>query len=194
MKSILSIWSVALLSACGSESMSPEAYATWVEEAGNGLCLVQQVNGIEYKVQYAPHEYLALMNNRRTGLTRQSLREELEDYSGSEYFVVSIRNTNPATSANNTVGQKWYEPVQDYLQFDMQRDLKLIANNDTLQCAAFHFEGENHLKQQLNFMVAFECDMPGSKNLVFTDRAFSNQQLFFAFDTKTVESIPKLRI
>ena len=182
------------MTACSSSGHAPQDYVAWVEDPKNGLHQEAVVGEYRYAVQYAPHEYLALMNNKREVANAKALINDLESYSGFDYFILRIANGQTFLPSGQSLNEKWYGESHDYFAFWFQQDLIMAVAGDTLPCQVYHFEGENSMKQQLSFMIAFENDMSGSRTLVIRDRAFTNDRIEFLFDEERIASIPKPKV
>lgn len=179
------------LFSCSSEN-DPARYIKWVEDPANGLHIIHAMDSMEYQIQFAPHEYLVLMNNKRTRIDEAVMLGELQQYAGTDYFIFRIARKN--LPASQGIGTTWYGSMQDYLSFGLARDLRLLSNGDTGECVLYQFDGENPVTHELRFTLAFKATAPGTKELVFDDRAFTDRRLRFVVTGDAIASIPKLSI
>ena len=124
------------------QKLEPLQYMSWVENKENGLKVEKKIGEITFTLQYKPLEYVALLDLHKEQLNKQELEKKMDEYSSLQYFTFQISaDTQQELLKKDVKGADDYANRINYFSFEMQKDLKLIENTDTLNCELFHFEG-----------------------------------------------------
>ena len=153
----------------------------WVEDESNGLHQQLAVGDIIYDVQYKPMDYLTILQDPNNNWTHQQKEDFRASKQDLEYFTLKIKTADGLTDPlqyKATDPNDYYHRLK-YFSFDIQHDLHLVANGDTLPCRLSHFERTNGLAPYKTIVLGFEKSAapPAASNsgdllLVFKDRVF----------------------
>ncbi|NUQ23117.1 MAG: hypothetical protein HUU34_04140 [Saprospiraceae bacterium] len=155
-----------------------------------------QESGIQHSATYLPAEWLAI---KEAGVDQpEKITAALAEYEGLEYYRMRIELLGGQGDvlqhgASNT--DEYYARVS-YFSFDMQKEISLIAGQDTFTCKLFHFERNYGAAPYADFMLGF--DEPEGNNLdrilIYEDRVFSDAPITMTISGKNINSIPKLKL
>ena len=112
------------------------------------------------------------------------LKIELKDGQG-EFLKYKLASSNED-----------YEKRVKYCAFDMQKDIKLLAGNDSMPCTLFHFERAYDLAPYGIFLLGFPLSKIGSDKeaaIVIQDKLFNKGILKFTFSESELKNLPKLK-
>lgn len=138
-------WFLFLVS-CSQPEMNRDQYVSWMQSNAKNL-MANTIHGDRYySLSYVPAEWLALQEmNQET--SEADMKNLLESYRSVQHYVLKISSKD--TAGNDAL-------VSKYFPFEMQKDIFLIENNDTLPCTLFHFENTFSLTGEHTFDIGFE--------------------------------------
>ncbi len=124
-------------------------------------------------------------------VSKGELKESLEDYMSFKLKLENLKGNGMLKNIVKTVPE--YQALIQYLSFDMQKDLFLCTENDTLQCSFAHFERNFDLAPYANIGLGFYrtglgesiCQNENWSVLLHADR-FGLGPLYFRFDSDKV--------
>jgi hypothetical protein len=175
---------IIVVIACCSTSVTINEYLKWVEDEENGLLIHDKKSGNDFFLQYQPLEYLAIYNLRNDVISKENINKELNGLKGYYYFKFKIK---PSAQVNAN---------EDYFNYEIARQFRLIEGADTLESAFFHLESTRNFSPFLTFMLAFPKQTSLSKNLTFIyhDEVFGLKELKLNIKRKNLEKLSRLKI
>lgn len=189
--------SLLLCGSCTPNALSPVPYGQWVAAHKEELTgHHNQESGIQHSVTYLPAEWLAI---QEAGVDQpEKIAVALAEYEGLEYYRMRIglqsgQGDVLQYGANNT--DEYYARVS-YFSFDMQKEISLIVENDTLPCRLFHFERNYGAAPYVDFMLGFDntANKPVDRTILYQDLVYSNTPVTMTVLGKNINSIPKLKL
>jgi hypothetical protein len=181
---------------CNPSILSPTEFIKWIEDEENNLIQTKTINDLEYKLQYKPIEYIVAKDKVLGDIDFSKKRIELGDL---QYFTFQIKilgSTQTPLKYNLSSENEYYERIK-YFSFEIQRDLKLIVNNDTLNCVLAHFERTFNISPTATFSLAFENNNETEifdKEFIYTDKVFNTGPLRFIIKKQDIIDIPELKL
>jgi hypothetical protein len=204
----ITVGSLLLVPACTHKSLSPAAYAAWVENADNGLCTEQTAGNFTFSLQYKPLEYVALLNKRSYTIDKATLNNELSEIKDMQYYTLRINSKDGKTEMLRTglsATDEYYRRIE-YFSFHLKNDLYLVDGTDSLPCTLFHFERSYDLSPNNSFVLAFPLSeneiahqkqgkkYTAEKTLVYNDRLLNTGIVKLAIKKRALEHIPDIKL
>lgn len=193
----VSLWSC-------SESLSPSQYISWVNNPENGLVSNKSIGNFQFDLQYRPGPYLTLMELGNTEFSDEEYKSTLHHFDDQYQFLLRIKLNNGNNNWLDSLADNFENKEEKikYLSFFMQDDIKLIKNNDTVDCKLYHFERNYGISPYGTFLLEFpdskknkqENNNDGILQILFDDFAFSDSTLIFKFFNKDINNIPTLKL
>ena len=187
---------------CGSPDLEPIDYVHWVEDEENGLKVSKVIDDFKFTLQYKPLEYLVAKQEKTHELETKVLNTELKKVEGMQYYTFSIGSADGQsvllkTGLDSEV--EYYERI-NYFSFEMQRDLFLVQDNDTLPCKLFHFERTYNLMPMNNIVLGFELteeeqsgNTYSNKTLIYNDRMLDMGTVRLTIKGENIGNLPKMK-
>lgn len=179
--------------------LNPVNYINWVQDKENGLLVEKEVGNLKFSLQYEPYEYIALKQLNPEAVSNDTINEIVSSLTGLQYFIFeisSITGTEPPIrqSVLGDIGSE-----TKYFSFDMQNDLILTQESDTLYCKLFHLEPTYNIKPSNTFLLAFEkFNKPDKENsdlnFIFYDKVFDVGTIKIKISSESISNLPKLKI
>lgn len=198
---LLCISFVTFLSVTGcnfNSTLDESSYIKWVENEDNGLRKEKTIGDIEYILQYKPYSYIALYELKNTITTSDAVNKRIEELSGMSYFNLRMKHTKGGDIVKyNTTTPEEFFARSSYFSFDMQYDIFMVANNDTLPCALFHEVKNYGIAPFVDFVIGFEDNSEETiydKELIIQDRVFDNGLIKFQLTANSLKDIPSLKL
>lgn len=196
MKRIVLILIVIVISSCGLDSLKPVGYVKWVENVDNGLKAEKIINEVAYTIQYKPSDYIVAMEQKDPMLKEEILKERKEQLKGMQYYTLRISPKDKVTevlSLGTTVKDEYYQRM-DYVSFDMQNDIFIVENNDTLNCSMYHFVREYGITPNVDLLLGFNenVEINSDKEIIFEDKIWGGGIIKFTINKKDIEKIPSI--
>jgi hypothetical protein len=184
-------------SAVSSRELNPPEYVVWCQDKENRLRKQKEMQDIIFTLQYKPAEYVLCMEQKPQTISAKDLQKQLKELEGSDYFDFSIGLSSGQGELlkYNVSSTDEYTKRLNYFAFDMQRDLKLLDGNDTLNCTLFHFERAYDVAPYSVFLVAFpKTKNPHSeKTFIYPDKIYGKGMIKFTYTKEDLSQIPKLK-
>ena len=169
-------------------------YIAWVENPDNGLFVTKQMNDIVYSLQYKPHQYEAMLQEKRP-MSDAEMKSEVDSLSDMQYYTFRIGTlTGADVQRYNLADDNEYYARLEYFALQMEKDIQLIDGQDTLPCLLFHFERTYGIDPRATFVLAFDAKKKssGNKTLMYTDRAFGSGPVLLTINASDLAEIPEL--
>ena len=187
---------IVVVSSCKNE-LSPSAYVSWVRNSANGLKVERKIDPYTIAVQYKPQDYMALQEIRGTGMTAVEYDTIEKSYEGAEYYDlgISVTGSNKDFMMYNIKSPNEYFTKEQYMTFQLQKHLTLVAGRDTLPCKIFHFERNYNSSPTSHFSIGF--DEPKEKDanrlIIYDDEILGLNQVILEIQGKNIAKVPRLK-
>lgn len=204
---------ISLLNSCNQDSGTnlslfsnnePREAATsaqlvkWVGDAGNGLKKERKMADYTYIVLYKPLDYIISREIGDNKIDSASYKEKVNELRGLKYFDLRIKNDkeNEEILKHDVTSYRDYDEKIKYCSFEMQNDIQLLADQDTVNCTLFHFERTFDMAPMVTFLMGFEEEKIKKDfkelTLIYHDNLFHNGILKFNFSREELNSAPSL--
>lgn len=180
-------------------SLTPEAYIRWIDDPSNGITVRKSIGSFKFILTFKPYEYIILKEYGNIS-SPEELQQKMEEINGFQYFTFRVENEESGIEPLKVgiTSEEDYASRVEYCAFAMQQDIKLIDNNDTLNCELFHFERLFNIAPQVTFVLGFPKgdNVPAlkSKTLLFEDRIFGTGKIYLTIEDKSLNNLPSLKI
>lgn len=193
------IFCLLLNTGCVNE-LSPKQYVSWLKKSSNGLRVQQDGEAFQYDLQYNPSELMALTElGPANGLSKTVVDSLGKEYDGLEYYTLKITSKQNQDILKQNVQESGdYYMRLNYLTFEMQNDLELIVDSDTIPCALYHCErnygSAPYMKISIGFPV-IELPEQGDRQIKLLSRIEAEPAVIsFLIPQDRIAKIPKLKI
>lgn len=184
-----------LLVACSSTPDSPMEYLEWAKDNQELLFQQQQSEGYAFELQYRPIPQI--IGQELDDLNdKEKYNNRYQELKGLQYYNLYVRPLK--AKGMSTINQNQLNQpagLSRYLSYEMQKDLYLVENKDSLPCVLFHFESYADLNKKNNFVLAFPrrdtMDLT-PKTIVLKPSVFNQQPISFTYNQETLTQIPAL--
>jgi hypothetical protein len=176
-------------------TLSPAEYLSWVNKKQNGLNREKEFGEIKYNLKSKPIEYIVCNELRQDAISKNQFDSLSAELSGMQYFDFKIsieKFTKEFLKYHSDVGMSYEERVS-YCSFNMQKDIKMVVDADTIPCVLYHFERAFDVVPYGVFLLGFP-KAPKDKDftIVVTDNLFNNGILKYSFHHDLFNYLPKL--
>ena len=179
-----------------NHSLTTQEYIDWVDDIDHGLVAIKSVGDYHYTLQHTPIEYILLKEYKT--ITPAAFQEEKKNRNGLQYFKLQI-----ATRQGNDLLKRGvadaneYEQRLNYLAYQMQHDIQLVDNGDTLNCLLYHFERTYGLTPHRTVLLGFEASTRETyqdKTLIIDDKITQNGIVKLKLKANQLNNIPTLAL
>lgn len=198
-KHLIIILTITLIMSCGKKTPGTiSEYKQWFLSEENGYIKIQNINGLNFRVLYKTKECMAINEIvAENHLSKEAIDSLINSYGKNEYFVfeVSMEDDNTDAFRNNSDDFADYKLKMNYLSFNMQDAISLVAGDDTIKTSVYHYEKDYELEGKQNILFAFPYDVTGKQDVTFIydDKLFNAGKLKFKFNIDK-NNIPELPI
>lgn len=199
-KCVIILFLFCSLLACDKKvgHLKPIELIQWVENESNGLQIKKELGQLEIRAQYKPNHYIIAKEARKVELASTYVKEQEQELGNQTvYCDLRLINNNGQGSPLTSGGQMNYSNRLEYLTFGMQRDLKLVEGQDTLNCALYQFVRNNELAPYVDVVLGFERKKEGVIEddllLVLEDNVFGVGTIKLQFDEQNLKNLPQLK-
>lgn len=146
---------------------------------------IKEIGEVEFKCHHIPLELL--IDSKRKSMTENQI-ELLRTKSDSIlFFQLSI---SPTKESNQSIFGLVSSGISEedffnYLNFNYDKDIYLVENNDTIACSTYIFERSYNLTRDLKFLIGFSGKGFRNSNLktiVLSDPFFDCGIIKFAYE------------
>ncbi len=189
---------VLLISSCAKKQLEPKELLEFIEDDSNGFVQTKTIDEYTFKVMYQPIEYIVLKEIKDNILTKKIIEEKKKELDNLQYFLLEIEipsEKGDLLKYNLTDNNEYYYRLK-YFSFDMQNDIQLIENKDTLPCVLYHFERTYGLTSKCKITLAFENSPKTNTNKIFVlnENVLGVGIVKLQFDYKELLNIPELKL
>lgn len=183
----------SFLVSCKKATLSHVDYINWVENEDNGLNVGKEFKDINYQILYKPVSYIVAKELVNGGIKNNEVATRIKELGDMQYATLRIKvaNSNEVMGANIKSQNEYYERLE-YFMNNIQNDLVLIEDKDTLPCLLAHFERSYGLSPYNNFVLAFgkSINKKADKLIVFDDNIFGTGRVILKIENKDIEDEP----
>jgi hypothetical protein len=181
-----------------TEQLEPKEYVQWLQDVDNGIKKEKTIDDITFSIQYKPSEYIACIEEKKDQISDSILNEKNEELSDMEYYdlTISLTEGQGELLKHDLTSVAEYDARVQYFAFDMQQDIKLIEDGDTIPCSLYHFERTYDVAPYSKFLLGFvkgKNAEPGERILTFYDKVFDKGLIKFTYTNEDLNNIPKLK-
>lgn len=205
MKTFTNIWISCLvigasymMSCTGTDFYDPKAYSAAVENPDNGLLVKTETNGVEISLQYVPSEMIALNALGSIQKLKENYTKNMAPYEGAEYYDLLLYKPDESTKKYlqgiSNLGDEKFELM---LSFEIQKDISLVLNGDTLACSFLHREISDAITNKIKYSLAFDMPNPqpsGNRTILLNCPEFQLKNVALTIQYKNILSAPQLKI
>lgn len=172
-------------------------YISYFNNPDNGLKELFGCNGWSGEANLKTPEYCALQELAFAQHKSDSVYQSfLSKYNHSIYFTLKLTGLNNADSmpdqATNTISSA---VTSEYLNFNMQQDLKLVNGADTLDCTLYHNEPYNSQLTMNTILLGFATVIKKQNlSLIYVGNIENLKCLSITFEEKHLTEIPYLKL
>lgn len=166
-------------SACNKGAiLSPNEYAAFVKNPENGYLKAVQKGDMKVECLYKPNDYEALTYLGHGKLSAASLEAVKKDIAGNKYYELLIHR-----------GKKQNENVEMYINYYLEKDLRLVFGKDTIKPNSFLVEPFNGVTPFQRVMFSFPDKYPDNENFTVLIDSTNDASLIktgFAYSANTI--------
>jgi hypothetical protein len=179
-----------------AQAADADTYIKWVENPDNGIFVTKQLNDFVFSLQYKPLPYVVMQDEKRM-LTQKEMQEKTTAFSDMQYYTFRIGTTAGSDVQRYKIDneQQFYARLE-YFSLNMQQDLQLIDNGDTLSCLLFHFERTYGIDPRSTFVLAFpkSKNLASTKTFIYNDRVLGTGPILLSITSNDLQQIPELSL
>jgi hypothetical protein len=180
-------------------SLDAGSYVSWFRSLEHGLKKAKMLNDLTYFLQYKSPDYIALIESHGEGVKEEVVEKRAKELQGLIYFDfrISLNGGQDELLKYQISSPAEYLERVKYMSFEMQKDIQLVQEKDTIPCGLYHFERIYDIGPYSNYLVAFDSkgiDLNKELTFVFNDKVFHNGLVKFTFLGGKLIYLPKLRI
>lgn len=187
------------LAAC-SHKATPQEYVHYIEKNGNGLLVKQNYNGVDYSLQYQPADYCVMMEKRSFNIEEETFAILKKRFSGLEHYLLRINRTDMDNLVNKLGDSSRYKKsIATYLDFDIQKDIKLLAGKDTIPCSICVPDANSGITQYYTYSLGFSKvieSASGEKEdriILYKNKILNTGTVMLNVKYQDIEKIPALK-
>ncbi len=190
----LFLFGALVLCSC-RRSLPPREYVNYVENPSNGLLLSQKSKGVYYTLQFQPTDYVVMLELKSFSIPSETYKIQYDRFKDLEHYVFRIgrRDIDSLVSkSKDTVAKKSLLP---YLNFKIQKDIKLIEGTDTVPCAIAQCESNFGMTPYYTIVLGFKAnEYSGDREFLFTNTFLNSGNIKIMVSGSKIKRIPKLKL
>lgn len=193
---LATIW----LSSCGGrKTLSPVAYMEYMEDADHGLMKTVTVGAYEYRIQFAPAEYLAsrqYYKEMEQGIM-DGYRKRMDAMKGHIFFLVNIypRKASEQTISERISQNAGAEQRVMYYQQQAANDIVLKEGTFEQMPSTYVYEDNYGLSPYNTIVVGFAGDYgKEDMQLIFNDRYTHTPLIKAGFSKDELSALPGISV
>ena len=189
--------------ACNSHKVLPAEYVKYVENPDNGLNLKQKVNGVIYTIQYEPTDYCVMLEERSFSVPEETFETERKRFKGLEHYIFRI-NKIGMDSLVAKLGDtaKYKKGVTEYLDFRIQKDIRLVKGSDTVTCSICQRDANTGISEYYTFSLGFyskQDEVPvqeanADRTFLYNNKMLQTGNIMLRMRGKDIDHIPGLKM
>lgn len=188
------------LSSCGGrKTLNPVAYMEYMEDVEHGLMKKVTVGAYEYRIQFAPAEYLAsrqYYKEMEQGIM-DGYRKRINEMKGYVFFLVNIypRNASEQTISERITQNAGAAQRVMYYQQQAANDIILKAGAFEQMPSTYVYEDNYGLSPYNTIVVGFAGDYgKEDMQLIFNDRYTHTPLIKAGFSKDELSALPGISV
>lgn len=178
-------------------SLPMDEFVSFIADKENELTKNKEINDLNFQLSYMPKEYMAYLEVKNTEFTKEQLNEAINHYKNMTYFNFRLRLVKGQGELlkYNLVSPQQYEARIKYMSFEMQKDICLVQDNDTLYPGMFHFERIFEVAPYATVMMAFDnekFDIKKEFTIVYNDKLFNKGFIKYNYKQNQLIDLPNI--
>ncbi|MCU0442346.1 MAG: hypothetical protein MUE96_08110 [Bacteroidia bacterium] len=192
-----------ILAGCGlsaTKQLDLTEYLKWYNSKDCDLRNTKNIGDYTFISEYRPVDYMVASEMQKNDSYDQSTYDSLKvDFEGMHYFLLKIKTSDPSKDILNynlKETNEYFSRLQYFSEL-AQEDIYLISENDTVQCALYHFERTYNSSPYNNILIGFERNKSNTDSqlkLCFNENALGNGMLYFNYSKDAITNSPKLKL
>jgi hypothetical protein len=184
------------MASCGKSSLPPREYVSYVENPSNGLLVSSKVNGVKYTLQYQPTDYLVMLELKSFSIPPETFQAQYNRFKGIEHYVLHIDSKewdSLMLKAKDTAIVR--KGMTEYLDFKIQKDIKLVVGSDTVPCGISECESSMGMYPYHSFILGFKVENNSTdREFIYSNKMIGTGNVKLIVKGKSIRNIPKLKI
>ena len=193
---LLCIFIVSSFCSC-QKKLKPQEYVQWILDKNNGLILERVDNEFATTLRYCPSDYMALVSANGKPDFAKEFELRKSDFTGSYNFILKLANKEASDLLTYKLKNKDEEFHRiKYFSEEIQHDLYMITDQDTLSCSLCHFERTYNTSPFITLNLNFEKPVKTQQPLkiVWLDNIFSQKFVQFEVDEIFKKDLPIVKL
>lgn len=194
---VSSVESTGPLVAIPEKGFTVSEFLKWCTDENNGLVKIKTITDLNYSISYMPSGSMAALELRTEKYDLQSFLKVMDHYTDMSYFKLKIES--PSHSGEllkyKLLSPHQYESRIKYLSFEMQNDIYIIQDNDTLRPGLYQYERAFEAAPYATIMMGFDnkkFNKEKQLTLCFNDRLFEKGYIKFNYLNGQMTHLPKI--
>jgi hypothetical protein len=185
-------------------SLKPVEYVQWIENTDNGLLVKKVLNKYTFELQYKSLDYVVLKDNFGKIFTGKEIKESESEIEDMQYFTFRISDEKGGDLLRDDItAVDQFSSRLAYFSNGMQKDMKLIENDDTLSCLLFHFERTYGVDPRSTFVLGFPLGKKDGKGgapaeadkvFLFDDHELGVGSVYITVTASKINEVPFLKL
>jgi hypothetical protein len=177
------------------KTLPMDQYVIWVRNTENDLSKIKEISDINYRLSYMPKEYMTYLELKNEKYTKEQFQKVEKNYSDMSYFNfrIELKEGQGELLKYNLSSAQQYNDRITYMSFEMQKDIILVQNHDTIYPGLFHFERIFEVAPYTTVMFAFDNKKFNPQNeftVVYNDRLFKKGYIKYNYKPKQLIDLP----
>jgi hypothetical protein len=178
-----------------NQSLTPSEFVQWVQNTANGYNKSKTID-LSFTLQSKPLAYIICVEERTDSLLKSVYDQKYKQLDDLEYFDLSINVQNGMFELlkHNLKTVAEFDRRARYYSFEMQKDIKMVVDGDSIPCSLYHFERAYDNHSSNTFLLGFpKSNALSNRTVVLEDKVFGKGTIKFNFAAATKNNIPKLK-
>jgi hypothetical protein len=186
---------LSFMASCGNK-LPPKEYVNYILNPDNGLYVSSDMNGVKYTLQYQPVEYLVMLQLKSFSIPPDTFKEEYNRFKGMEHYVFHIDiNDMKTLLSKETDSSLTKNNLLDYLNFKIQKDIKLVEGSDTIPCGISECESGMGMFPYYSFVIGFPMnEYQGDREFIFSSKKIRTGDVKLVIKGQSIKNLPKLKM
>jgi len=189
-----------LIAACSQHSISFTDYLRGVHQYEKELTVTDSINGLYISAEYLPPVVMALREAGNSENLKSDYSNLTKNYETADYFELSLWNNAKPTKESLREHFKSIDSsetaFEQYLDFGIQNDIKLLAGHDTLPCSYLHREISDAITNRMQYTISFEGENKNAgsdKILLLQLERLETQNIQLTISKEKIANIPSVK-
>jgi hypothetical protein len=177
-------------------SLNPSQLVMWVQDEQNGLFKSKTIGDLNFSIQHKPSNYIICQEERNDSIKQRTFEQKIKELDGLEYYDlnISVIDGKQELLKYNLNNVAEFDKRTRYYSFDMQKDIMMLVDQDSISCSLYHFERAFDNNSKNLFLLGFPKSKSSSdRTIILTDKIFGKGIVKFNFSAKVLFNIPKLK-